>query len=184
MPVRLSMAACMFSYISTHFWPVVVGGGAAHGGLHGRHARVTLLVHAVAEAHDLLFVVGLVQDPLLGLRRVVDLDEVVHHGLVGTTVQGTLEGADGTGDRGVDVRGGGGDHATGEGRGVEGVLGVEDQRLIEGLDVVDHVGRGVRRRRAYGSSMRCRGYATAGCTPGRGDDAGRRRRCRAAWPAG
>ena len=58
--------------------------------------------------------------------RVALLDLAGH--LVGAAVLGAAQRADGAGDGRVEVGAGAGDHAAGEGRGVELVLGVEDQR--------------------------------------------------------
>ena len=71
-------------------------------------------------------------DVALGLvGRVVAADGVEGE-LVGAAVLRALERADGAGDGGVHVRAGAGDHARGEGRGVELVLGVEDERGVHG----------------------------------------------------
>ena len=131
-------------HLLVHLHPLllaVVLGQLAEGSLHGRNTGVTVLVHAVTEAHDELLVLELVQRPLLCLGRVTDLQEVLHHGLVSTTVQRALEGADGGGDGGVGIRHRGGHHAGGEGGGVEGVLGVEDEGLIKGLNIGARQGR-------------------------------------------
>jgi len=63
----------------------------------------------------------------------VDGVEEPHGGFIGATVEGAFEGADGSGDGGVDVGEGGGDDAGGEGAGVQLVIGVEDERDIEGI---------------------------------------------------
>ena len=67
-------------------------------------------------------------------RRSPISSQHVHHGLVGAAVQRALQRADGGGDRAVEVGLRRGDDARGEGRGVEAVLGVEDQRDVERLD--------------------------------------------------
>src|SRR3981189_2102109 len=58
--------------------------------------------------------------------------EKAHRGFVGSAMEWALEGANGTGDGGVDVGEGGGNDAGGEGAGVELVVGVEDERDVEG----------------------------------------------------
>ena len=63
----------------------------------------------------------------------VDGVEQVHDGFVGAAVQRALERADGAGDGGVHVGERGGDDARGEGAGVELVVGVQDERDVEGL---------------------------------------------------
>src|SRR5690606_28879473 len=52
---------------------------------------------------------------------------------VGTAVLGTAQGADGTGNRGVEVRTCTGDNAAGKGGGVELMLGVQVQRDVHGF---------------------------------------------------
>ena len=70
-----------------------------------------------------------------------DLVEDVHDRLVGAAVQRPLERADRADDRRVQVGHRARDHAGGEGRRVEGVLGVQDHRHVEGVrdDRVGHV---------------------------------------------
>src|SRR5690606_27709048 len=54
--------------------------------------------------------------------------------LVGATMLGTAQRANGTGDGGIHVGTRAGDHTAGKGRGVEFVLGVENQRGVHGTD--------------------------------------------------
>src|SRR5439155_1155823 len=96
-------------------------------------ARVLHAIDARAEAHDAGLVRDGLLDPRLRLRRVLDLVDHQHHLLIGAAVQRPLEGADGRGDRRVHVREGGGGDACRERRGVELVIGVQDQRDVEGL---------------------------------------------------
>ena len=102
-------------------------------GLHGRHTRVSLLVDAVPEAHDLALLGECFIEPRHDVLGRADVVEDVQHGLVGATVQRPLERADRADDRRVDVAQGRGDHARGERGGVEGVLGVQDHRAVEGI---------------------------------------------------
>ena len=61
-----------------------------------------------------------------------DVHQQVHHLLVGATVQRSLERADGAGDGRVHVRKRRGDHARRERGGVHLVVGMQDQRHVEG----------------------------------------------------
>jgi hypothetical protein len=86
----------------------------------------------VAEADDDL----LAPDPLADVRlrlvgaEIAALD--LAGGLVRSAVLGAAQCADRARDGRVDVRVGAGDHACGEGRGVELMLGIEDQRGVHG----------------------------------------------------
>ena len=87
------------------------------------------------EAHDeFFFGEHVAHSPDRGLGRIESLDQL-HGGFVGAAVQRTAQGADGARDRGVHVGQGPGDDAAGEGRGVELVLRIENQRRIERLPV-------------------------------------------------
>ena len=91
-------------------------------------------VDRVAEADDDFLVLDALADVGLCLvgRGVALLD--FEGDFVGAAVLGAFEGADGSGNAGVEVGAGAGDDAGGEGGGVELVLGVEDQRDVHGLD--------------------------------------------------
>ena len=71
--------------------------------------------------------------------RLVDGEEHVHHGLIRAAVQWAFKRADGAGDRGVHIGQRRRDHASCKGRGIQLMVGVQNQRDIEGL------GRGFRR---------------------------------------
>ena len=91
------------------------------------------VVNTMAESGDLLLLGEHFLDVLdwigaLGLDGV----EQAHRGLVGAAVERTTERADGAGDGGVNVGERGGDDARSEGAGVEFVIGVQDQRDVEG----------------------------------------------------
>ncbi len=62
------------------------------------------------------------------------VQQQAHDAFVGAAVQRALERADGAGDGGVNVGQGGGDDAGGEGGGVQLVVGVQDQRHVQGPD--------------------------------------------------
>jgi hypothetical protein len=101
-------------------------------------------VDAVAPAGDPGVLLDLLFDPLAWFEvALVEFLEGLHYLLVGAAVERPREGPDAAGDRGVDVRERGGDHHGGEGGGVEAVVGVEDQRHVEGLggDVVGLLAR-------------------------------------------
>ena len=85
-------------------------------------------VDRVAEADDHFLRLDAAADVGLGfVGRVVALLDV-EGDLVGAAVLRPAQRADRAGDRGIDVRAGAGDHARREGRCVELVLGVQDQR--------------------------------------------------------
>ena len=76
------------------------------------------------------FAVDAATDVGFGLvRRLVALLDLERH-LVRAAVLGAAQRADGAGDRRIHVGAGAGDDARGERRGVELVLGVEDQRRV------------------------------------------------------
>ena len=122
--------------LARHIEPFGAACGAAELFGHAaevRGARVFGVVDAVAEAGDFFLLGEHLADVLDGVGTgFVDGVEEAHGGLVGSAVEGTFEGSDGTGDSGVDVGEGGGDDARGEGAGVELVVGVEDERDVEG----------------------------------------------------
>ncbi|CVN60105.1 Uncharacterised protein [Streptococcus pneumoniae] len=143
--VRLDLLGLVHGLLQTvvqaeHLLAAVVLDHPVQCGLHGGHAGVAVLVDAVAEAHDLLLLGQGVLHPCLRsgggvltglLLPDADLVEGVHHGLVGAAVQRALERADRTGHGRVQVGERRGDHARGEGRGVERVLGVQHHRDAE-----------------------------------------------------
>ena len=91
------------------------------------------MVDAVAEAGDLFLVCEHLFDVLDGVGTgFVDGIEQAHGGLIGSPMKGTFKSADGTGDGGVDVGQRGGDDARSEGAGVQLVVGMEDERNVEG----------------------------------------------------
>ncbi len=91
------------------------------------------VIDAMAEAGDLFLFGKHLLDVFDGVGAgFVDGVEEAHGGLVGSAVEWAFEGADGSGDGGVDVGEGGGDDAGGEGAGVELVVGVKDKRDVEG----------------------------------------------------
>src|SRR5690606_31952779 len=101
-------------------------GQASGHGLDQLVARIGDRVDGVAEPDDHFLLPHAPADVLLGLSgaRVAPLDLVGD--LVGAAVLGPLESPYASDDGRVHVRAGTGDHAAGEGRGVELVLGVED----------------------------------------------------------
>ena len=88
----------------------------------------------MAEADDHLAVGDAPADVGLGFigRGVAALD--LERDLVGAAMLGSAQRADAGGDRRIHVGTRAGDHAAGEGRGVELVLGVENQRGVHGAD--------------------------------------------------
>ena len=85
----------------------------------------------MAEADDDLLALDTGADVRLGVAGAAVARDDFHRHLVRATVLGSAQRADRTGDRRVHVRAGAGNHAGGERRGVELVLGVEDQRLVQ-----------------------------------------------------
>ena len=94
--------------------------------------RVLRLVDAVPEAHHLLLVRGLGVVPRLDLVHRPDGRELLEDALVGPAVEGPEERTDGAAARGVGVVLGRRHDAAREGARVHGVLGVQDQRAVEG----------------------------------------------------
>jgi hypothetical protein len=68
---------------------------------------------------------------LFGVLGVVVAALDLESDLVGATVSAATERPDGAADRRIEIGAGPGDRARGKGRGVELVLGVEHQRLVE-----------------------------------------------------
>ena len=103
--------------------------------LDDRRTRVVVLVDAVAEAHQLggvLLVLHLADVGLHVPALVLDALQHLEDGLVGATVERAGQRTDACGDRDVDVRPGGTDHADGRRRTVLLVVGVQDQQHVEG----------------------------------------------------
>ena len=101
-------------------------------------AVVAVLVDAVAEAHQLALLREGALHPrvdrdLAACAVAVDVLEHLHRHLVGAAVERALERADAAADRAVHVGLGRGDRAAREGRRVEVVLRVEDERHVEDL---------------------------------------------------
>ena len=97
-------------------------------------ARIADRVDRVAEADDDFLALDARLDVGLGLvRRLVALLHL-EGDFVGAAVLRPAQRADRAGDAGIDVRAGAGNHARGEGRGVELVLGVEVERDVHRLD--------------------------------------------------
>ena len=142
-------------------------------------ARIGDRIDGVAEADDHLAVGDPPADVRLRFigRGVAALD--VERDLVGAAMLGSAQRADARGDRRIHVRAGAGDHAAGEGRGVELVFGVENERGVHGAD--EHLaGRPAvqqmqevaadrsRRRSPRRSACRCARSGTSRAAPSRG----------------
>ena len=93
-------------------------------------ARIGDGVDRVAEADDDFLVLDAAADVSLGLVRIVVALLDLERDFIGTAMLGAAQRADGAGDGRVHVRTGTGDHATGEGRCVELVLCIQDQRGV------------------------------------------------------
>ena len=98
-------------------------------------ARVALLVDCVAESVDQLLPRQHGLDARLGLVRAVESLDELHGRLVCAAVQRAAQSSDGCRNGAVDVALRGGGDAAGEGGGGETVLGVEDQRGVDGAHV-------------------------------------------------
>ena len=99
-----------------------------------RRARILGGVDAVAEARDLLLRCELAADErsMRSARGVLaELEQQLHHLLVGAAVERALRGADAGDDGRVDVGERRGGHAGGEGRGVQLVVGVQHERDVD-----------------------------------------------------
>ena len=118
------------------------------GLLDQRRARIVVLVHAVAEAHEahpLGLRLHLVDEGLDGLAGIADLMQHPQHGLVRAAVQRPGERPHPRRHRGVQIRLRGADEADRRGRAVLLVIGVEDEEHVEGaherrIDVVGLIG--------------------------------------------
>src|SRR5208282_1455745 len=100
-----------------------------------RSARVFYLVDTVAEPHDPLVAGELRSDDALGVGRFADLAEELHNPLVRSAVEGSLQGPDRARDRTVEVAQGRRGDARGEGRCVELVVRVQDERDVKRVRV-------------------------------------------------
>ncbi len=110
---------------------VAAPGEVGQGRVHGGHPAVAVLVDTVAEAHDLS---PLGQSGLEPARHRLGTREggkYAHHRLIGPSVQRSLQRSDGPGDRGIKVGEGRGYDPGGEGRCVEAMLGIKDQRYLK-----------------------------------------------------
>jgi hypothetical protein len=96
----------------------------ARGG-RGEHvgARVANLVHAMAEAHEALAALDLLPEHLLRARGVADLEHHVERGPRRAAMKGPFQRADRARGRRDEVGAGRHDHARGERRCVEPVIG-------------------------------------------------------------
>ena len=101
--------------------------------LDDRIARIADRVHRMAESdHDFLALHARADIGFGFVGRSVAGDDL-HRDFVGATVLGTAQRADRAGDARMHVAAGAGDHARGERRGVELMLGVQHQRLVQRL---------------------------------------------------
>ncbi len=98
----------------------------------GGGARVVGPVDAVAEAHDPAVVGDRLAGPGLGVVDRADLVELADDLRRGAPVERALECADRAADRRGEVRAGRRDHPGGERRGVQAVLGADDEIGLEG----------------------------------------------------
>ena len=102
-----------------------------------RRARILGVVHAVAETGDLHLAREHAAHDLvdaLARRGLPQIEQQLHHFGVGAAVERPLQGADGAGDRRIDVGQRGRGDAGGKGRRVELVVRVQDERHVERLD--------------------------------------------------
>jgi len=113
--------------------------GIADGGqhlvgalLHHLGARVVVFVHAVAEAHQLVFLGLHALDELRDLVRGADLLEHVERLFIGTAVRRAPQAGDAGGDTGERVGTRRAGEADGRGRGVLLVVGVQDEDAVHG----------------------------------------------------
>ncbi|RMS47188.1 hypothetical protein ALP66_02365 [Pseudomonas amygdali pv. photiniae] len=89
----------------------------------------------MAKAHDLFLAFQHAQRAFSGFLSRSEALNHFHRGLVGTTVQRAAQCADGCRDAGIQVRKRRRADAGGEGRGIEFVLGVQNQRDVHDLAV-------------------------------------------------
>src|SRR5262245_50710872 len=95
-------------------------------------AWIRNLIDAMAEAHDQFLRGDELENTLFCCVRCIEALNELHSGFVGSAVQRTSQGADGAGDRRIEVRQGRSNRAGGEGRCVKLVLGVENKRRVYG----------------------------------------------------
>ena len=101
---------------------------------HKSGSWVEVLIDTMSESHQHLLAVLNVLNELGNVLNITNLVEHAEHSLVGTTVTGAVESSDGTSERGVDIGLRRGHVADGSSRAVELVLGVKDEKNIDGLD--------------------------------------------------
>src|SRR3989338_11620147 len=89
----------------------------------------------MAEAHDEFFGGDKFENALLRLVGRGETLDQLHGRFVRASMQGTAQRADRAGHGRIEVRQGGDDGARGKGRGVKLVLGVKDERNINGAPV-------------------------------------------------
>jgi hypothetical protein len=93
-----------------------------------------VLVNTMTEAHEDLLLVLDTLDESGDILNITDLFEHAKYGLVGTTVAGAVESGHSAGKGGVDIGLGAGHMADGSGGAVKLVLGVEDEKDINGFN--------------------------------------------------
>ena len=123
-------------------------------------ARVARRVDAVAHAHEPALRGECLVHEAVHVVELADLEQRVHDGLAGAAVERALERADAARHGRVHVGQGRRDHARREGRGVQLVLGVEDEARVEGLG--RDLARLLARSACRGSSRRARDPSRAG----------------------
>ncbi len=104
-------------------------------GLDDVGARIGNFIDAMAKAHDQLFRRHHLQQTFFGFVRRGKLLDQLHGGFVGAAVQRAAQRADAAGDSGIKVRQRGRDGPRGKSGSVELMLGVENQRSIDGAAV-------------------------------------------------
>ena len=95
---------------------------------------VKVLVDSVTEAHEDLLAGLDVRDELRDCFNGTNLIEHAEHSLVGSTMTWTIEGSDGTGERGVHIRLRGGHVADSCCGAVKFMLGMENKKNVDSLD--------------------------------------------------
>ena len=97
--------------------------------------RVAVFVDRVAKAHDLVLARQHAEGALHRFFCRAEAFDHFHRRFVGAAMQRAAQRADRCSDARIQVRQGRGADACGKGRGVELVLGIEDQRHVHHLDV-------------------------------------------------